>query len=318
MKFCVNCGSKLEEGKPFCWNCGTQIIMGENTTIPQDAATHATSEVTPSLHGTETLKPDTETRSPHKVSIHSAIPHAPVPPSYGHSGAVGHAMPGFFSSFLSSPSKAIQDEYVSQGIAVIVLFLSAVSTFLVTYATSWRAITDQAQMMVNYRITGESVAEIRARIMSNFDWGAAFGTTVIHTFIAFFILLSTIYLVMKFRGHIGNIDTGLFFSLAACITVVSTAYTFVASIVMFMSSSWGGFMSGLITISINGHTETLPPMPHNSIMLSALGALLLYLVVKRVFRSSTEDSIIAVAIASVFNWTYQAFSVERIFYALYN
>ena len=305
MKFCANCGSKLEEGKPFCWNCGTQVIVGENTAGSHSTDTHESDTDISSPHDT-THESDVDIPSPRatskhsKHSKHSAGPRSPAPSSFGQSSAVGHSMPSFFSSFLSSPSKAIQDEYVSPGVAAIILILSPLSTFLLTYATSWRAATDLSRMIVDL------------------NWSAAFGATVLHTLIAFFILLATVYLVMKIRGHNDNVDTGLFFSLAACITIVSTAYTIVTSLVMFVSSSWGGFMAGLVTISIRGHTETMPPMPHNSIMLSAVSALLLFLVVKRVFRSSTEDTICAIAVASIANWTYQAFGVERIFYALYN
>ena len=281
---------------------------------PPYSGTHST---TP--HGTGTHMADPHsTGIQHSTSQPGPAPYSTMPPFAGPSIPAGYSQPGFFSMFLSSPSKAIENGYVSPGFATFVLFLSPLSVFLTTYATSWRTITGQAQIMVDNRWTSESVAEIRTRAMGNFDWGAVFGTTVLHMLIAFFILLFTVYLVMKVRGHYGIIDSNQFFSLAACITIVGTAFAFITSLVMFMSSSWGGYIAGLVTISVNGHTETLPPTPHNSILLAAVGVILLYLVVKKVFRASTEDAIIAVSVASVVNWTYQAFALERIFYALYN
>ena len=313
MNFCAICGTKLVEGRPFCGSCGTRAGTDESISR-QDTDT---SDTTP--HSTSTHIAD-----PHNTGIqHGTDPRGPAmysaaPPYAGSTNLAGYSQPGFFSKFLSSPSKAIETEFVNPTFAAFILFLSPLSAFLLAYATSWRTITDQARMMVDNRWTSDSVAEIRNRAMDNLDWFAAFGNAVLHLLIAFFILLFAVYFVLKIRGHYGLIDSGQFFSLAACTTIVGTSFSVISSLVMFMSSSWGGYISGMITISVGGHTETLPPMPHNSILLSAVGALLLFLVVKRVFRASTEDTIIAVSIASILNWTYQAFALERIFNALYN
>ena len=334
MKFCGNCGTKLEENKPFCRSCGAPTSAGESmesptgtdfhTASPQSTGSHVANPPDSGTHVTVPHGTGTHMAHPHSTGIQhgtsplSPAPYSPVPPFARPTIPTGYFQLGFFPMFLSSPLKAIENGHVSPGFATFVLFLSPLSVFLTIYATSWRAITDHAQIMVANRWTSESVAEIRTRAMGNLDWGAAFGATVLHMLIAFFILLFTVYLVMKVRGHYGSIDSNQFFSLAACITIVGTAFAVITSLVMFMSSSWGGFIAGLVTFTINGHTETMPPTPHNSILLAAVGVILLFLVVKRIFRASTEDAIIAVSVASVLNWTYQAFAFERVFYALYN
>ena len=232
----------------------------------------------------------------------------------------GLALPDFLMAFLKSPSKAIKEKTVSPALAIIVLVLMPVSMFLSSYATIWRAITDQIQVAGTY-IDGRwhTATEIRAHILSEqFNMGAGFGSTVLHALISFCLFLAVIVIVMKCLGHSENFDVGQLFYLMAFITIVNTAFYFILALVTLVSSSWGGYMIGLTHFTLNGHSEQLPLMPHNSILLAAVICVLLYLVVKRVFNASTEKTITAIVIASLVNWTYQAFAAERILYALYN
>ena len=116
----------------------------------------------------------------------SPVPWSHAPPTRSTAPAA-YSRSGFFSTFLSSPSEAIEDGIINPAAAAFVLFLSPLSTFLVTYATTWRAVTDQAQEMADnpWAFGAVSVPEVRAQIMDNFDWGAAFGSTVLHLLIAF-------------------------------------------------------------------------------------------------------------------------------------
>ena len=319
MKFCGNCGNKMESNSMFCSNCGTKSNIAGSVETPQGLTADSAGTITTGPIGSHIETPaaaEPPIASP-PIASHGTGPYHPpplrTPPNYAE--IVYHQ--SFLTSFLSSPSKAIKEGYVSPVVAVALLLLSPLAQFLSVYAASWRTVTDQAQMMIDNRWTTDSVTVIRSRVMEEFNWAAALGATFLHILIAFFIGFALIFLIIKIRGHNGAIETDQFFSLAAFITIIGTVYTAVTSLVMFASSSWGGFMAGIVTITMNGHTETLPPIPQISILFSAIHVVLLYMVVKRIFKCSTENAVIAISVASIASFTYQAFAVERIFYALY-
>ena len=269
----------------------------------------------PHIEGTGTVEP--HVAYPPPIGPHGMGPYHPLPPGgYPHYPRA-RRQPNIFSSFLSSPLKTIQEGYVNPAIAVIILLLVPLSSFLSFYAGTWRYFTDTAQMLVDNRLTVYSVTVIRIMFMDQINWTAAFGNTVAHYLIVFFIYLLVIYLVMKIRGHAGAIDAVQFFSLSALISIIFVVYMLIASLVMFISFSWGGFMFGeLPPIGTDeAYAFAMGTAPYQSMVLAAVSSILHFVAVKRIFKCSTENAVIAIVIAALVSYTYQMFATERVLYA---
>ena len=74
MKFCINCGTQLEDEENFCSNCGTRNLSDEVQSTLSDASAEASESLMEAETAPEEVAPDHPGTSPTPPSSNAAIP----------------------------------------------------------------------------------------------------------------------------------------------------------------------------------------------------------------------------------------------------